>query len=206
MSRYAHIAFTDSVRRAQQDQGSTRAVSRLLADAPERDRLGPAEAEFISVSDGFYLASVSETGWPYVQYRGGPPGFARVLGDDTLAFADVRGNRQYISVGNLAHNDRVSLFFMDYAHRRRMKLFGRASVGDPAEAGGDHVATGPRTDGLVERVITVHVHGYSWNCQQHITPRFTEAEIRQYLHATHARLDELEEDNRRLRRELARVN
>ncbi|MFE2043158.1 pyridoxamine 5'-phosphate oxidase family protein [Streptomyces sp. NPDC059477] len=200
MSRYAEIAFTESVRRVQKEQGSARATARMLDDVPERDQLGPREVEFITSSDGFYLASASDSGWPYIQYRGGPPGFVRAQDGGTLSFADVRGNRQYISVGNLMRNDRVSLFFMDYASRSRLKLFGRATVGDPIEADGD----GPRTEGVVERVITVQVEGFNWNCHQHITPRFTEAEISQYLSATHVRLAELEEENRRLRSQLAR--
>jgi len=127
--RFSHLMFSPAVRAVQQEQGSRRAYERL--DAPEaepRDTLGEAERAFIAARDSFYLANVSETGWPYVQHRGGPPGFLKVLDDRTLGFADFRGNRQYVSVGNVGGNDRVSLILMDYPHQRRLKLIGHARV------------------------------------------------------------------------------
>lgn len=124
MSRYAHLAYTESVLRAQRENGSALVGIRALAQEDRPDLLGPDEAAFIESRDGFYLASVSETGWPYVQFRGGPPGFVHVLDERTMAFIDVRGNRQYITVGNVQADGRVALFFMDYPHRARLKVFG----------------------------------------------------------------------------------
>ena len=127
--RYAEIAFTPTVKKAQEQFGSRNAYARMEG-APEtrNHRLSEAEAQFIAARNSFYMATVSETGWPYIQHRGGPTGFVRVLDDSTIGFADFRGNRQYISLGNLANDDRVSLFFMDYPNKTRLKLFGRAKV------------------------------------------------------------------------------
>ncbi|MCE0444922.1 pyridoxamine 5'-phosphate oxidase family protein [Streptomyces tricolor] len=126
---------------------------------------GADEAEFIEARDGFYLGTVSETGWPYIQFRGGPPGFVHVLDAQTLAFVDVRGNRQYITAGNIRGNDRVSLFFMDYAHRTRLKVFGRAEIRDPAEFPDLVGRSGDaRTDGHAEWLLVVRVEGLAWNC------------------------------------------
>ncbi|WP_030988018.1 pyridoxamine 5'-phosphate oxidase family protein [Streptomyces sp. NRRL WC-3744] len=204
MSRYAHVAFTENVRRVQEERGSAPAMERLLASDPERaDRLGAREAEFIAARDGFHLGTVSETGWPYIQFRGGPPGFVHVLDEGTLAFLDVRGNRQYITAGNIRGNDRVSLFFMDYAHRARLKVFGRAEIRDatafqdlPGRAGDT------RTDAQAESLMVVRVEGLAWNCAQHITPRFSEAELADALEHVHERIVRLEEENRELRARL----
>jgi len=131
--RFAQLAFTPAVRRAQERAGSRAAYARMETGAGAgHDRLGPEEAAFIAARDSFYMATVSETGWPYVQHRGGPRGFVRVLDEATLALADFRGNRQYVSVGNLAGDDRVSVFFMDYPNQRRLKRLGHARIVDPA--------------------------------------------------------------------------
>ncbi|MFF8729205.1 pyridoxamine 5'-phosphate oxidase family protein [Streptomyces sp. NPDC015171] len=204
MSRYAHVAFTDDVRRVQEERGSAAAMERLLGtDAGRADRLGPAEAGFIGARDGFYLGTVSETGWPYIQFRGGPPGFVHVLDEETLAFLDVRGNRQYITAGNIRGNDRVSLFFMDYAHRTRLKVLGRAEIRDAGEFPG----TGGRpedvrTEGHEEWLMVVRVEGLAWNCAKHITPRFSEAELADALAGVYERIAELEEENKELRSRL----
>jgi len=126
--RFAEIAFTPAVQAQQEARGSRASYARLAEGEARNDRLGAKEVEFIQARDGFYLASVSETGWPYVQFRGGPPGFLRVIDECTLAWADFRGNRQYVSVGNLGGDDRVSLILMDYANLKRIKLFGRAEM------------------------------------------------------------------------------
>ena len=177
-SKYRDIAFTASVRRAQDQFGGRQLTGAVDPSTPE-DRLTPAEAEFISARDGFYLASVGEDGWPYVQFRGGPPGFLKVLDPATLAYADFRGNRQYISMGNVDANDRVSLFFMDYAGQRRLKLYARAEVHAAADRPdlAESVAD-PEYPAHVERVIVLRVVAYDWNCPQHITPRYTVKEIR----------------------------
>ncbi|MEU6672249.1 pyridoxamine 5'-phosphate oxidase family protein, partial [Streptomyces sp. NPDC046727] len=201
MSRYAQVAFTENVRRVQEERGSASAMERLLAGDPGRaDRLGPDEADFIAARDGFYLATVSETGWPYMQFRGGPPGFVHVLDDETLAFLDVRGNRQYITAGNIRGDDRVSLFFMDYAHRARLKVFGRAEIRDPGEFSELRGRSGDaRTDGREEWLLVVRVEGLAWNCAKHITPRFSEAELSDALQRVYERISELEEENEELR-------
>lgn len=161
------------------------------------DRLGPAEAAFVAARDGFYLASVSESGWPYVQFRGGPIGFLRVLDERTLGYADFRGNRQYLTVGNVAQDDRVALFLMDYARRRRLKVLGRLRfVDDPAVL--SRVAV-PGYTAKVERAARIDVVAFDWNCPQHIPVRFTEAEITAASAPLHRRIAELEAENRRLR-------
>ncbi|MDS7594956.1 pyridoxamine 5'-phosphate oxidase family protein [Agrobacterium tumefaciens] len=186
MSRYLNIATTPSVAAAQEHYGSAdqwaRIGARGGAETGGSQRLGPAEAAFIHGRDGFYLASVSETGWPYVQYRGGPAGFLTTVDPTLLGFADFRGNRQYITTGNVNTNDRVSLFLMDYAHRRRLKIFGHMRVidadDDPELA---KRLTMPDYPARVERLALISVEAFDWNCPQHITPRFTLAELEQFV-------------------------
>jgi predicted pyridoxine 5'-phosphate oxidase superfamily flavin-nucleotide-binding protein len=152
------------------------------------------------------MATVSETGWPYVQHRGGTPGFLHVLDDRTLAFADYRGNKQYVSLGNLQHDDRVALFLMDYPTRSRLKILGRAEIREGAEAQqliGELAGADVRS--LVERAITIHVEAYDWNCQQHITPRYTEEQVVQVMAPVRRQMAELEAENKRLRAELDRL-
>ncbi|MER5892664.1 pyridoxamine 5'-phosphate oxidase family protein [Streptomyces sp. NPDC001876] len=204
MSRYAEVAFTENVRRVQEELGSAAAMERLLAgDGGQADRIGPHEAEFIGARDGFYLGTVGEGGWPYIQFRGGPPGFVHVVDEGTLAFADVRGNRQYITAGNLRGNDRVALFFMDYAHRARLKVFGRAEVRATDDFTGVPERVGRiSTDGHQERLMVIRVEGLAWNCAKHITPRFSQAELADSLEQVSERLAELEAENRELRAQL----
>lgn len=174
--RFAEIAFTPAVRARQAEQGSARAYDAHLQAEEERNRLiGPDEADFIGSRDSFYMASVGETGWPYVQHRGGPAGFLKVLDPETLGFADFRGNRQYVTLGNLSGDDRVCLFLMDYARKARLKLFGRAHVTeDPVQIARLRLEGYPAR---IERGLLITVAGFDWNCPQHITPRFTAAEI-----------------------------
>jgi len=191
--RFAEIAFTPAVQAQQEAHGSRRSYAHQLGGEPRNDRLGPEEVEFIEARDGFYMASVGETGWPYVQYRGGPPGFLRVLDERTLGWADFRGNRQYVSVGNLGGDDRVALILMDYAHRRRLKLLGHAELREVG-AGGDLAArlAVPGYQAVVERAVCVRVAGFDWNCPQHITPRFTLAEVEQTVTPLRERVAALE--------------
>ncbi|WP_433802087.1 pyridoxamine 5'-phosphate oxidase family protein [Actinomycetospora sp. CA-084318] len=201
MSRYAHLTCTAPVREVQDEHGSLAANDRRLAGGDTGpDALGPVETEFVTGLDGFYLGTVNADGWPYIQYKGGPPGFVHVLDEHTLALADVRGNRQYLSAGNLRTDDRVALFFMRYATRTRLKVLGRArSVRiDEAPELAARLAD-LRTDGAVERLLVVDVEGLAWNCPQHITPRFTVEEIEQGVAGLQARIEELERENRRLR-------
>ncbi len=148
---------------------------------------------------------MGETGWPYIQHRGGPPGFLKVLDDRTLAFADFAGNKQFISTGNLTKDDRVALFLVDYPGRTRLKILGRAEIleGDAASEWLERVRD-PAYEAVVERIFVIRVEAFDWNCPQHITPRFTEAQIREALAPLEARMRELEQDNARLRAELAR--
>jgi predicted pyridoxine 5'-phosphate oxidase superfamily flavin-nucleotide-binding protein len=208
LHRYLEIASTPAVKAAREHFGSAAQYAKLDgtlgADGPVRnDRLGPPEAEFISSRDGFYLGTVSETGWPYVQFRGGPAGFLRVMDEHTLGYADFRGNRQYVSTGNVGGNDRVSLFLMDYAHQRRLKIFGRMRAVDPrADPALAEKVTVLDYLGRVERAVLITVEAFDWNCPQHITPRFTELEIREALAPVHNELAVLRAENDRLRREL----
>ncbi len=202
--RFLEIATTPAVKAAQEAQGSRRSYARQEEGEPHHDRLGEAEAGFIATRDSFYLASVSETGWPYLQHRGGPAGFLRVLDETTLGFADLRGNRQYLSLGNLTADDRLCLFLMDYGHRARLKIFGRARFHDLAaepELARRLIVPGYRA--VPERGVTIKVEAFDWNCPQHITPRFSEAELAPALAPVRQRLEELEIENARLRAELA---
>lgn len=175
---FADIAFTADVRAMQARMGSRAGSGSPGSAVSARDELGADEAEFIAARDGFYLATVSATGWPYVQFKGGPPGFLKVLDNRTLGYADFRGNVQYISDGNLQGNDKVALILVDYAHRRRLKIFGHARLVDKAENAaliGQLEQPGYRA--RVERAVVIEVDAFDWNCPQHITPRFTEAEL-----------------------------
>ena len=208
-NRWLEIATTPAVKAAQARLGSRAGYARFEDDAAPvtHDALGEAEAAFIGARDGFYLASVSETGWPYVQYRGGPAGFVRVLDDRTLGWADFRGNRQYVSVGNIAGGEgRLSLFLMDCANRRRLKVFGRAEIRDVAEdaALAERLAV-PGYRAKVERAVLVRVAAFDWNCPQHITPRFTLEEVQAGLAPLQERLAELEAENVALRARLGGV-
>jgi len=167
---------------------------------PPVERLSEREAAFIADRDSFYLATVSQTGWPYIQHRGGPRGFLRVLDEKTLGFADFRGNRQYLTLGNLVDEDRVALFLMDYPRRRRLKILAHMVPHDltkEPDLAARLVTPGYRA--LVERGFTLRLHAFDWNCPQHITPRFTEAEIAAAIAPLRARLAELETENSRLR-------
>ena len=177
--RFADIAFTDSVKVAQDEYGSREHNARMQAIAGPNDELGPRETNYISQRDTFYLATVSETDWPYVQHRGGPPGFLRVLAPKLLAYADFRGNTQLVTVGNARKNDRCSLILMDYPNRRRLKILGHMRV-EPADS--VDAATLASVDladykARVERVVFIDIVAFDWNCPQHITQRYTESEF-----------------------------
>ncbi len=177
--RFADITFTDNVKAAQEHNGSRPHNERLQSNFGPNDRLGPREVAFIAARDTFYLATVSETGWPYVQHRGGPPGFLRVTGPQQLAYADFRGNTQLITVGNASGNDRCSLILMDYTKRRRLKILGHLRVEDAASVDAGTLAAVDLAGykARVERVVTIEVVAFDWNCPQHITQRYTEAEF-----------------------------
>jgi predicted pyridoxine 5'-phosphate oxidase superfamily flavin-nucleotide-binding protein len=171
--KFAEIAFTDRVKQLQEDAGSRASYARMEQGDDANHLLGPTEAAFITERDSFYMASTSETGWPYVQHRGGPAGFLRVLDSQTIGFADFRGNKQYVSTGNIGHDDRVSLILMDYPNKRRLKILGRAKVIDLSETHLLDQLALPDYRARVERGIAIHMEAFDWNCPQHITPRFS---------------------------------
>lgn len=166
----ADIVFTPPVLALQHRHGSRSAYAHHARHPPQA--LGPREQDFVRARDGFYLATVTEDGWPYVQFRGGPPGFLRVLAPATLGFADFRGNRQYLSVGNLAGNDRVMLFLMDYEEQRRLKIWGRARVCEEPATVARLMPSDYRA--VPERALLIDVAAFDWNCSQHIPRRSTQ--------------------------------
>jgi uncharacterized protein len=196
---FLEIASTPSVKAAQAANGSADYWGGFSGNRTF-DRFTENEVAFIEQRDSFYMATVSEDGWPYVQHRGGPPGFLRALDDKTLGFADFRGNRQYISLGNLGTNDRASLILVDYPHQARLKLFVHVEIKDLKDDPGLAARLALRDyKGKVERAMLLHLEAFDWNCPQHITPRFTEAELATALAPIRERLRALEEENRRLR-------
>jgi uncharacterized protein len=199
--RFTELAFTPGVKAQQVRHGSRSQYARFETAGSTGDSLRPPEQEFIRARDGFYMASTSETGWPYIQYRGGAPGFLHVVDERTLGFADLRGNRQYISTGNLLHDDRVALFLMDYAEPARLKILGHAEIFEDTAEAKEWLERlripGEKTP--AERAVLIHVEGFDWNCQQHITPRYTEAEIASLLEPFRRRLEAYEKENARLR-------
>lgn len=190
--KFAEIAFTPNVKRMQELQGSRRSYARMEQGEPHNHLLGPSEAAYIAERDSFYMATVSETGWPYIQHRGGPLGFLRVLDEKTIGFADFRGNRQYVSVGNLAHDDRVALILMDYANRSRLKILGRVRLVGPEDKETLQRLSVPGYRAVVERGFLVTVEAFDWNCPQHITPRYTAAEVETLTAPLRRRIAELE--------------
>jgi len=201
--KFAEIAFTKSVREVQQELGSRKGYLSMGAGEDSNHLLGERERDFIRARDSFYMASVSETGWPYVQHRGGPAGFMKVFNERTIGLADFRGNRQYVSVGNLRKDDRVALFFMDYPSRTRLKLLGRVRL-VTADSSVDESALLAELEvddyrARVERGFVIEVEAFDWNCPQHITPRYTQSQIDELIVP-------LREENRRLKAELVALD
>jgi len=193
--KYIELAFTEQVKNVQNEQNSRDGYARMEQGEDFNFLLSPREADFIAQRDSFYMASVSETDWPYVQHRGGAKGFLKVLDEKTLGFADFSGNRQYISTGNFRKNDRVSIILMDYPNRARMKILGRISVIEEDDWDTLAKLEDPHYRANIERGFLIHVEGFDWNCPQHITPRFTEEHI-------HSLLDPLIEEVEQLKSEL----
>lgn len=186
------LALTPAVQAAQEHYfGRHQAVS----GAPEPDALGDDETTFIAARDSFYMATTNSHGWPYIQHRGGPPGFLKLLAPDQLGFADFMGNRQLLSAGNLAGNDRVALFLMDYPQRIRLKIFGQSRVIDARENAtlADQLCPSPELRDKIERLFLIQVVGFDWNCPKYITPRYTAGEISEATAPLRARIAELEE-------------
>ncbi len=200
---FMNIASTPSVRAAQAAMGADH-LWQDFEGHREFDRFTDNEAAFIAERDSFYMATVSETGWPYVQHRGGPRGFLKVVDDRTLAFADYRGNRQYISTGNLAADDRACLFLMDYAGRARLKIYVHVeAVALDADAALTQRVTVPGYKARLERIFRVRLEAFDWNCPQHITPRFTQQEVAEAVRPLRERLSTLETEIAGLRARLA---
>ena len=200
--KYTELTFTDSVKQTQEHYGSRRQGAKLEAMDWQDDRLSDREAEFIAERDGFYVASVGENGWPYLQFRGGPQGFVKVIDERTLSFADFRGNLQYITTGNIKNDNRVALFFMDYANRQRLKVMARAEVFEVNERPElIEQLKNPNYKAKVERAVVYHVEAFDWNCPQHITPRWTENELAPMINELKTRVAELEDENEKLRRD-----
>jgi len=175
---FVDFAFTPAVRGVQARYGTRTANERLETMTERHDTLSETEVEFIESRDGFYQATVSGSGWPYVQFRGGPPGFLRVVDDKTIGYADFRGNAQYLSIGNLEGDERIALILMDYANQRRLKIWGRARVLHASEEPVRVEALAmPAYRARIERAVVITVEAFDWNCPQHITRRFTEAEV-----------------------------
>jgi len=192
--------FGPRSRALQEIDGSRASYARMEAQAGEVDILTDRELDFIAARDSFYLASLSENGWPYVQHRGGPAGLLRRISGNTLGFADYSGNRQYLSTANLAADDRVCLFLMDYPDRRRLKMIGHAYTSDDPEKVSALMVPGYNAIG--ERAFVINIVGFDWNCPQHISPRFTDAQIAEAtrpllaeLDLLRARISELEGQN-----------
>lgn len=193
-NRFADIAFTPSVRAVQESMGSRRHYARNHSEETNGPPLGEGELDFISRRDTFYMASVSETDWPYVQHRGGAAGFLKALSPSRLGFADYRGNRQYVSVGNVLKNDRVAIILVDYPNQERLKILGHARVVAAEDTALLETLNTPNYLARVERGIIIEVVAYDWNCPQHITPRFTELEIETAIAPLKSRLAQLEAD------------
>ncbi len=199
---FLDIAMTPSVRAAQAERGVDQ-FSSTATHNREFDRFTDQETAFIAQRDTFYIASVSETGWPYVQHRGGPPGFLKIIDDRTLAFADFRGNRQYISTGNFRANDRACLILMDYPQRARLKIYAHVEeLALDADRSLAERVMDKDYRARPERIFRLRLEAFDWNCPQHITPRFTEAEITKGIQPLHERINQLERENARLREQL----
>lgn len=174
---FAKVLFSDPVKKLQEEHGSRATYERMTSAGLGEQALGPEESDFIALRDSFYIATVTPDGWPYIQHRGGPMGFLAVLDENTLAFADYPGNKQYISTGNLNVNDRFALFLMDYPGRTRLKIIGHARVLKPGENPAIEAQLIPDPGTRVERIFLLDVVGFDWNCSQHITPRYTREEL-----------------------------
>jgi len=196
---FGSLVFTPVVKALQEKHGSRRRYARTEGDA-SADSLGPEESAFIAERDSFYMATIGATGWPYVQHRGGPKGFLKVIDDSTLAFADFRGNKQFISTGNLATDNRAALIMVDYPRQERLKILGRTEIleGEPAREWIERLRE-PGYKAVIERVYVIRVEAFDWNCPQHITPRFTAEQIQEALAPFERRLQDLELENKRLR-------
>jgi uncharacterized protein len=197
--RYLEIATSDAVKDLQERWGSRSAYARFESGPLTSNQLGPEEIAFIEATDSFFLASLNESGWPYIQHRGGPPGFLKVLENNRLGFPDFKGNRQYLSFGNIQKNPRVSLFLIDYPARARLKIFGNAKLveGDSVPDALREIENEPGA-APIERGVIIQVEAFHWNCPKYIVPRFTEAQVRTAIDPLVKRIKDLEAELARL--------
>jgi uncharacterized protein len=197
--RYLEIATSDAVKGLQERLGSRSAYARYESGPLTSSQLGPEEIAFIEATDSFFLASLNESGWPYIQHRGGPPGFLKALGNNQLGFPDFKGNRQYLSFGNILKNPRVSLFLIDYPARARLKIFGHARLveGDNMPDALREIENDPGAT-TVERALIIQVEAFHWNCPKYIVPRYTEAQVRTAVDPLVKRIKDLEAELARL--------
>lgn len=204
---FGSLVFTPAVKALQERYGSRRQYARLDQLGEVKGGLSPDEKEYLGERDTFYMASLGESGWPYVQHRGGPKGFLKVIDDVTLAFADFRGNKQYISTGNLLTDNRVALIVVDYARQLRLKLLGRVEIfeGEKAKDWLPRVRD-PEYKAVTERVYVIRIEAFDWNCQQHIIPRYTEEEIRDVLEPVEKQIQGLQKENEELRKKVATLS
>jgi hypothetical protein len=204
---FGSFVFTPTVKALQERYGSRRQYSRIEGTDSSPTRLGPQESEFIGERDSFYMATLGSNGWPYVQHRGGPKGFLKVIDPITIAFADFRGNKQYISTGNLMTDDRVALILVDYPRQLRLKILGRVEIFEGEHSRGwIEKVRDPDYQAFTERVYVIRIEAFDWNCQQHIVPRYSEQEIREAVGPAENRMRELENENQRLREEISRLS
>jgi predicted pyridoxine 5'-phosphate oxidase superfamily flavin-nucleotide-binding protein len=201
---FGSLAFTPLVKYLQERYGSRQQYERMEKSGAQRDRFTNFESEFLADRDSFYWATVGSSGWPYVQHRGGPKGFLKVIDDHTLAIADFRGNKQFISTGNLLTD---AMILVDYPRQARLKILGRVEVFEGEKAGKwlERVRI-PGYKAIIERVFLIHVEAYDWNCPQHITPRYTAEEIREGMQAVEQRMHALEQENEALRKQLDQLS
>jgi hypothetical protein len=203
---FGNLAFTPLVKQLQERYGSRKQYERMEQSGASQDRLTDFEREFLADRDTFYWATTGSTGWPYVQHRGGPKGFLKVIDDRTLAFADFRGNKQYITTGNLLSDDRVAIILVDYPRQARLKILGRVEIFEGVKA--EKWLARVRVEGYkatIERVFVIHVEAYDWNCPQHITPRYTAEEVQEGMRSVQERIQTLEQQNEELKKEVARL-
>lgn len=192
-NQFSKITFTDNVKEIQTLMGSRQGYARLEGGPVTHHELTENEIQFIKERDSFYMASIGETNWPYIQHRGGPAGFVSVLSTTEIGFADFAGNRQYISVGNLAQNNRVALIMVDYPSQTRLKILGEVRFVDSASDPETLMRLAPQNyRAKIERGLIIKIEAYDWNCPQHITPRWTAVEIQQAVLPLRKRIEELE--------------
>ena len=202
--KFGSLVFTPTIKVLQERHGSRHQYAKMEQSGPAHHGLGAMEKEFLAERDSFYIASVGSTGWPYIQHRGGPAGFVKVIDDNTIAFANFSGNKQYITSGNVVTDNRVALIFVDYPRQARLKMLGRLEIleGEKASQWLEKVRH-PEYKAAVDSVYVIHVEAFDWNCPQHITPRFTADQIQNAIAPIEKRMQELQSENQKLREQLA---